>query len=260
VSRADQPYLDHLAVGTEKWADGYPVLVDALGGHWKSGGRLGEFAPCLLAFRGDMHLEIISPGPAANGFMRRFLDRNGAGPHHVTFHVPSLDATKATLKALGLTTFDGRDTPNWRESFLHPKVSGVGTLVQLAETDREELYGSRPPTPAGFPADPPEPAEIAWIGLTAESLDDAQTLFGDVLEGEVTESGAGWRLFSWGTQRRLLIRQRSAFPGAAELWEVATGVAHLALGAGDPSPARISAVEPQEYDPRLGLRVWSVTP
>jgi hypothetical protein len=259
VSRADQPYLDHLAVGTEKWADGYPVLVEALGGHWQSCGRLDEFAPCLMAYRGDMHLEIISPGTAPDGFMRRFLDRNGPGPHHVTFHVPSLDATKATLKALGLTTFDGRATSFWRESFLHPKTSGVRTLIQLAETDPGKLYESRPPAPEGLPPNPPEPAEIAWIGLTAESLGDAETLFGEVLAGDVTESGAGWRLFSWGTQRRLLIRQHSAFPGGRELWDVATGVAHLALGAGDPSPARISAVEPQEYDPRLGLRVWSVT-
>jgi hypothetical protein len=258
VTAADRITLDHLAVGTRTWADGYPVLVDTLGGRWLYGGDAGQFAPCQLVYRDGMHLEIISPGSAEDGFMRRFLDHGGPGPHHLTFSVPSLDATEAKLSALKVTTFGGRREPFWRESFLHPKTAGVGTLIQLAEQDQEALNSNRPPTPAGFPPDPPEPADIAWIGLTADSVTFAETLFSGVLGGDVTESGAGWRLFSWGPQRRLLVRQSPAEPGGPELWKVPTGVAHLAIGAADASPARLSDLRQHQYDPRLGLPVWSV--
>jgi methylmalonyl-CoA/ethylmalonyl-CoA epimerase len=258
VAGAGRITFDHLAVGTRAWADGYPVLVDTLGGRWLYGGDAGEFAPCQLAYRDGMHLEIISPGSARDGFMRRFLDRSGPGPHHLTFIVPALDATEAKLSALGVATFGGRAMPFWRESFLHPKTAGVGTLIQLAESDQEALHSSRPPVPGGFPPDPPEPAGLAWIGLTADSVAFAEVLFGEVLGGAVTDSGAGWRLFSWGPQRRLLVRQPPAEPGAPELWQVPVGVAHLAIGPADASPARLGAIQPQEYDPRLGLKVWSV--
>jgi methylmalonyl-CoA/ethylmalonyl-CoA epimerase len=257
VTGASRAYLDHLAVGTESWADGYPVLVETLGGRWRHGGDAGEFAPCQLVYRDGMHLEIISPGSARAGFMRRFLDRGGPGPHHITFKVCSLDATHAKLSALEVATFGGRETPHWRESFLHPKNSGVGTLLQLIESS-DGTAGFRQPAPEGFPPDPPEPADIAWIGLTADSVGFAEALFGEVLGGDVTDSGAGWRLLSWGPQRRLLVRQFPAEPGAPQLWTVPVGVAHLAIGAADVSPAGLSDIRPQEYDPRLGLRVWSV--
>ena len=79
-----------------------------------------------------------------------------------------------------------------------------------------------------------------------------------MLGGAVTESGDGWRLFSWGPQRRLLVRQAPAEPGGPQLWKVPTGVAHLAVGPVDTSPAQLSDVQPQPYDPRLGLQIWSV--
>jgi methylmalonyl-CoA/ethylmalonyl-CoA epimerase len=263
MNTARRILLDHLAVGTQTWADGYPELVNTLGGRWLYGGDTGEFSPCQMVYSGGMHLEIISPGPGGGGFMQRFLDRGGPGPHHLTFAVPSLDAVEAKLSARGVSTFGGRREPFWRESFLHPKTSGAGTLIQLAEQDQEALHRNPPPAPPGFPPDPPEPADIAWIALTADSVAFAETLFGDVLDAAVTESGDGWRLFSWGPQRRLLVRQSPAEPGGPALWKTSTGndstgVAHLAVGPVDTSPARLSDLRQHQYDPRLGLPVWSV--
>ena len=261
-------YLDHLAVGTQCWADGYPVLVDALGGRWAGGNDQGEFAPCQLAYRDGMQLEIISPGSDGwSGFMRRFLDHDGPGPHHITFHVPSLEATTRDLATLGLSAFGGRDTPPRREAFLHPKEAGLGTLIQIAESAGQSDEPGLP-TPDGFPGDPPAPASIAWIGLSAESVDFATALFRDALGGAVAETGAGWRLFSWGPHRRLLVRQSPVEPVAPPLWAIPTGVAHLAIGPADcspaaasparPGPARPGPARPLDYDPRLGLWVWSV--
>jgi methylmalonyl-CoA/ethylmalonyl-CoA epimerase len=259
VTGAGRIYLDHLAIGTERWADGYPVLAQRLGGRWSHGGNAGEFASGQLAYHDGMHLEVISPGSAGPGFMRRFLDRSGPGPHHITFHVPSLDTALADVAALGVTTFDGLVAPFRREAFLHPKKAGVGTLIQLVEEDHELVLGlTAGPPPEGFPVDLPDPADIAWIGLTADSVDFAEALFAEALEGDVAEAGQGWRLFSWGPQRRLLVRQSPAEPGAAQLWTVPAGVAHLAIGPADASPGRLDDVQPQDYDPRVGLRVWSV--
>jgi hypothetical protein len=259
VSRAGRIYLDHLAIGTERWADAYPALVQGLGGRWALGGDDGESAPCQLAYRNNMRLEIISPGSTGAGFMRRFLDRSGPGPHHITFKVPSLDAALAGVTALGVPTLGGRELPFMREAFLHPKKAGVGTLLQLTEMDDDARAGHRPAPPAGFPAGPPEPADIAWIGLTADSVEFAEALFGEVLGGDITESGADWRLFSWGPQRRLLVRRSPAEPGARRLWTVPSGVAHLAIGAPGLTPSGVRDVRPRDYDPRLGLRIWSVS-
>ncbi len=258
VDGSGRVYLDHLAIGTERWTDGYPVLVENLGGRWVMGGESGDFAPCQLSYRDDMRLEIISPGAQGTGFMRRFLDRSGPGPHHITFEVPSLEATLAAVAALGITPFGETATAFWREAFLHPKKAGMGTLLQLSEADHEAMRQFHSPAPDGFPASPPEPAGIAWIGLTADSVEFAQALFGEVLGGDLTQSGPGWRLFSWGPRRRLLVRQSPAQPGLPELWTVPTGVAHLAIGAPDVSPGSLRAARPAQFDPRLGLRVWLV--
>jgi methylmalonyl-CoA/ethylmalonyl-CoA epimerase len=222
------------------------------------GGEVGEYAPCQLVYRDDMRLEIISPGTAGGGFMRRFLDRGGPGPHHVTFKVPSLDAALAKMAALGVPTLGGRELPFLREAFLHPKKAGVGTLLQLTEMDDDVTAGHRSAAPAGFPAGPPEPAGIAWIGLTADSVEFAEALFGEALGADITESGPDWGLFSWGPQRRLLVRRSPAEPGGIRLWTVPSGVAHLAIGAPDLSPSGVRDVRPHGYDRRLGLRIWSV--
>lgn len=251
-------YLEHLAVGTERWADGYPMLAENLGGRWVHGGDAGGFAPCQLAYRNDMRLEIISPAGPEAGFMRRFLDRSGPGPHHITFAVPSLEAALAAVATLGVTTFDGRELPFRREAFLHPKKAGIGTLLQLVESDEEVMSQFNPPEPDGFPARAAEPADIAWIGLTADSAEFAADLFGGALGGDLAESGPGWHLFSWGPHRRLLVRQSPARPGMPALWAVPAGVAHLAIGDPHLSPSDLRTAQPAEYDPRLGLRVWYV--
>lgn len=258
MAGAGGTHLDHLAIGTERWTDGFPVLVASLGGRWSHGGDAGDFAPCQLTYRSDMRLEIISPGALGTGFMRRFLDHNGPGPHHITFKVPSLDAALASVAALGVASLEGRAMPQRREAFLHPKQAGVGTLLQLAEYDDELLRNFHPPLPPGFPADPPEPADIAWIGLTADSVEFTEALFGEAFGGAITESGPGWRLFSWGPQRRLLVRQSPAEPGSPRLWTVPSGVAHLAIGPAELRLGDLRDIQPHDYDPRLGLRVWSV--
>ncbi len=54
------------------------------------------------------------------------------------------------------------------------------------------------------------------------------------------------------------MRQSPAEPGAPPLWAVPTGVAHLAVGAAELSPDQLAVARPLDYDPRLGLPVFTV--
>ena len=142
--------LDHLAIGVERWTDAYPRFAAELGGQWSHGGDAGGYAPCQLTYGHGMRLELIAPSPSG-GFMRRFMDRNGPGAHHLTFKVPAIESTLADLARLGIEPLGGRtDMPFWREAFLHPKLCGVGTLLQIIQVD-EGFPTIATPAPDEFP-------------------------------------------------------------------------------------------------------------
>ncbi len=83
--------LDHVAVAVERWADAWPRYAVELGGAWSSGGFNVGFGPAQLRFANGARVEILQPWePEENPFLRRFLDRHGPSPHHLTFKVPDL--------------------------------------------------------------------------------------------------------------------------------------------------------------------------
>ena len=105
---------------------------------------------------------------------------------------------------------------------MHLEIISPGSVrdgfMRRFEDDDELLRTFRPSAPEGFPTDPPEPTDIAWIGLTAASVEFAAALFGEVLGGDVAGSGSGWRMFTWGPQRRLRVWRVAASVGAAATW------------------------------------------
>ncbi|GAA0998151.1 hypothetical protein GCM10009555_096960 [Acrocarpospora macrocephala] len=233
---AKQPVLDHLAIGVRKWSDAYERFVRELGGRWGYGGPAGDFAPYQLVFGAGMRLEFISPH-APDGFMWRFMERHGPSAHHVTFKVSSLDTTRRELSRLGFEAFGGRpDIPVWREAFVHPKHSGIGTLVQIVESDEESIARhAEVGRPADFPAAGVEPREVAWFGLTASDLGRAEDLLVKALHGTISEEGDGWFFATWGHGRSILVRRPAATPGSTRLWaQVPTeGVGFVIFGPGD---------------------------
>jgi hypothetical protein len=260
-------YFDHLAVGVRSWPDGFRRFAAELGGHWSHGGDAGEFAPCQLMFPPGINVELIAPGSADGGFMHRFIDRAGPGPHHITFKVPSLDAALAEISALGIGVLDGHNRhPYWREAFLHPKQCGIGTLLQLVQSDDALVLGlARTPPPDGFPAGPRpagKPARsVAWVGLTVESVERARELFAGALHGAVAEEGRGWLRFTWGPGRDLLVRSGDAAPGGAFLWGGRDpGVAHVVFGGDQLTVRHLEAgevlVESMPFDEATAVPVW----
>jgi hypothetical protein len=94
--------LDHTAIAVERIADVLPRYAGDLSGAWRAGGPSVGFTGVQLAFRDGMRLEILEPHAVEqNDFLRRFLDRSGPGPHHLTFKVTDIVSALARTEAAG---------------------------------------------------------------------------------------------------------------------------------------------------------------
>jgi methylmalonyl-CoA/ethylmalonyl-CoA epimerase len=87
---------------------------------------------------GSNHLELLEPLDADTP-VGRFIDRRGAGLHHVAYRVSDIDSTLRALRDAGLRLID--ETPRTgirhsRVAFLHPAATG-GVLSELVEPAEE---------------------------------------------------------------------------------------------------------------------------
>jgi methylmalonyl-CoA/ethylmalonyl-CoA epimerase len=80
---------------------------------------------------GESEIELVKPTESDTG-VARFLEKKGAGLHHICFEVDDLDEMILQLKAKGVQMID--DVPKLLEgrklAFIHPK-SSTGVLVEL---------------------------------------------------------------------------------------------------------------------------------
>ncbi len=181
--------LDHVAVAVERWSDAWPCYVDQLGGRWHSGGVNSGFSPAQLSYANGAKVEVLQPWePEANPFLRRFLDHNGPGPHHLTFKVPDIETMLGRVVEAGFAPVGVRlEDPHWREAFLHPRQA-TGVVVQLAQAEFEWIS----PAPEGFPAAPPaSAASLRHVAHAVRDLDTALALFHVLLGGVITSRAVG---------------------------------------------------------------------
>jgi hypothetical protein len=198
--------FDHVAVAVEEHRDAFPRYAGDLGGEWLSGGWGVGFAPGQLRFANGMKVEVLKPHLVEeNDFLRRFLDTNGPGAHHLTFKVPSLDAALADSEQAGYEPVgvDRRDA-EWKEAFIHPRqVPGI--VVQLAEFAGPEWAS---PQPSDWPPPRTEhPASLDHVAHAVVDLDAAGKLFEGVLDGARVGRGedeaARWIDLTWSGAGRL---------------------------------------------------------
>jgi len=125
---------DHVAAAVPSIDAAAARWIDHLGGgwlmpSWEAPGA--DFATRQARFAGGAKLELLEPR-RPGGFAERFLDRHGAGVHHVTLKVPSLLPAVAVLEEAGLDVVDvDAGNPYWHEAFLRPSQVG-GLIVQVA--------------------------------------------------------------------------------------------------------------------------------
>lgn len=190
--------FDHIAMAAPRIADAEDFLICELGGESGYGAPQGEYRWFHWNYPGGGRLEVIEPDGPPGGFVHRFLERNGPGIHHVTFPVPSLEATIARAEKLGygVVGYDPNE-PRWREAFLHPKQA-MGIVVQLVQQiDRSEREWDQPRE-----RDPEEAARakppVTVVGVRLRTADRERALvqWGELLEGQAEETPQEL-LFTW---------------------------------------------------------------
>lgn len=85
---------------------------------------------------GDGFVELIAPTDP-EGAIARFMDKRGAGVHHVAYRVDDIEEVLADLASRGVRLID--ETPRsgahgWQVAFIHPEAA-CGVLTELVQTD-----------------------------------------------------------------------------------------------------------------------------
>lgn len=180
--------LDHVALAFEDRTPGQHRYADELGGEWVGGGADPGFWSEQVRFANGMKVELLEPLDVEdNDFLRRFLDRNGPGPHHLTFKVKDLRRALELTEAAGYRPVSvSLDAEHWKEAFLHPK-DAPGVVVQLAQSSESGDWGV--PVPDGYPTRAAGSATLDRVVHAVATLDVGIRLFVDLLGGETTGKG-----------------------------------------------------------------------
>jgi len=186
---ADEILLDHIAVASERAIDQFWRYYAELGGTFIGGGTDPGFHFWQLQYPSGMRIEILEDDPDhPEDFLRRFLDRNGPGPHHLTFKVPDLDQALTGVERHGYQPVGVEvSNPDWQQAFIHPKQA-PGIVVQLAcAPGGEDLEGADSFLPLPRTR---TPADLERVVLLVADLEREVELFGEVLGGDAAEPAA----------------------------------------------------------------------
>jgi methylmalonyl-CoA/ethylmalonyl-CoA epimerase len=232
----EQIDLDHVALAAERMNDLWPRYAGDLAGTWAGGGVTAGFASAQVSFANGMRLEALEPyEPERNDFLRRFLDRNGPGPHHLTFKVGDIESALVQAESAGYPPVgvDLRDV-HWKEAFLHPKAA-LGVVIQLAQSSGEGDWGTGAPDDLPAPRTA-TPATLDRVEHAVADLDEGRRLFVDLLGGTVVDEDADalgqWVELAWPGPGRVRLLQPA--PGDAWLGPRSGRVRHLAFTSENP--------------------------
>src|SRR3712207_155681 len=180
--------LDHVAVAAERQDDAWPRYAGELAGEWIGGGGTPGFWSAQCRYANGMKVEVLEPYLVEqNDFLRRFLDRNGPGPHHLTYKVKDIVAALGEAESAGYRPVSvNLDDPNWREAFL-PRKAAPGSVVQLAQSGGDGDWTT--PRPDDVPVPTVAPAQLDRVVHAVARLDEGLRLFADLLNGQ--ELGRG---------------------------------------------------------------------
>lgn len=263
ISAVPDIVLDHVAVAVERQADAWPRYARDLPSSWIGGGSTAGFTSSQVQYGNGMKVEVLEPFAVdQNDFLRRFLDRSGQGPHHLTYKVKDLAAALEIVGAAGYRPV-GVDlsSPWWKEAFLHPK-DAPGIVVQLAQAAEGGDWGNED-DPSWFPAPRvAEPASLLHVAHAVADLDDARRLFEGLLGGKVAGEGEahGVRYVDLGWAGGGCVRLVTGAPLDQWLAGRAGRVHHLAFTTVDPARVphasdRSDGVYEVQPDDNLGVRL-----
>jgi hypothetical protein len=225
--------FDHVALAGESRRALELRFGGQLGGRPLAGASSPGFFWSQLEYRNGAVVELLEPERIGeNDFLRRFLDRNGPGPHHFTFTVPEFRVALGEAKAAGYPPVAVDESlDDWKEAFLHPK-DAPGVVVQLAESHEHLEH------PVHDTSD--RSARFVYVAHAVREMADGLRLFGDLLGGSQVGEGSGsgfrWIELGWVGPGRIRLLEPTG-PGALDRWigDRAGRVHHLAFALDDPS-------------------------
>jgi methylmalonyl-CoA/ethylmalonyl-CoA epimerase len=127
--------IDHIGIATPKIDDALAFWRDALGlevVHTEEVAEQGVRVAMLPV--GEPRVELLEPTHAGSP-VAKFIEKRGAGIHHVAVRVADIRATLARLKSNGARLIDEEPrvgAENCLIAFVHPSASG-GVLLELVE-------------------------------------------------------------------------------------------------------------------------------
>ncbi len=153
--------VDHISIAVRDLEKARHFFVDVLGGRELFSAPVDpqKFRWTTIELGTSCFIELIDP-LGEEGFVHRFLESRGEGPHHITIQVDDIGEVCRLLAEKGVPTFGlAEPFPSWKEVYVHPKHA-FGTLIQFAEFDPLDWIN-----PGYVPASYREfapPAKVEW--------------------------------------------------------------------------------------------------
>src|SRR4030043_434375 len=126
--------IDHISLAVRDLDRARDFFLGVLGGRELYCAPIPEqkFRWTTVELGSSCFIELIDP-LEEEGFVYRFLENRGEGPHHVTIQVNDIEETRRVLQKNSIPSFGFAEPfPGWKEMYIHPK-NAFGTLIQFAE-------------------------------------------------------------------------------------------------------------------------------
>jgi methylmalonyl-CoA/ethylmalonyl-CoA epimerase len=127
--------IEHIGIATPRLDEALRFWSEALGlevTHTEEVAEQGVRVAMLPV--GEPRIELLEP-TGADTPVARFLEKRGAGIHHIAVRVTDIRTSLARLKAQGVRLIDEEPrvgAGNCLVAFIHPSASG-GVLLELVE-------------------------------------------------------------------------------------------------------------------------------
>jgi methylmalonyl-CoA epimerase len=131
--------IDHVAVVVSSLRESLCFYHDVLGLEpsriIELPGEGVKIAFLPMGGQGGSEIELLEASDTTSG-VARFLEKRGAGLHHICLEVPDIDKALTDLKSMGIAVLDEvpRPTAEGRGIFVHPRAAG-GVLLELVQRD-----------------------------------------------------------------------------------------------------------------------------
>jgi methylmalonyl-CoA/ethylmalonyl-CoA epimerase len=127
--------INHIGIAVKSLDDAIPFYRDNLGMEFKGIDEVAEQKVRVAMLQiGESKIELLEP-TSDDSPVARFIEKNGAGIHHLAYEVVDIMAAIAKLTADGVRMIDAQPRSGahgTRIAFAHPKGSN-GVLTELCQ-------------------------------------------------------------------------------------------------------------------------------